>query len=361
MGNLPNYLFVFTNGSDELKFESSSKGFLGNVAVNGITADENASGTHAYAGNMYTNDGTLEQWQTLIDDNPGQSVRFLNETARLSALTTDFNDAMNQIAGLTATAGYTSVSAISLNGLNTQNGIAQTFVINITSGFTITTKINITGDAGDIFILRWDTDANPANGFQGQVFFENGGAIVPKGGLKPTNFINTAGDIKSNSGGVNPVAPYPQGPRYTDGAGALITGGTNFSGGGFFTGYWLTTGKPGDSKTTDLQNASFVGGLYSSSIRVKMKSNSGGVWISPPVDPLHGSIGDRVWVDANGNGLQEASETTGLSNITVNLRNATTNALIATTTTNSSGNYLFPGLVAGSYKVEFPPTIAFGT
>src|SRR5262245_42526232 len=55
------------------------------------------------------------------------------------------------------------------------------------------------------------------------------------------NFIHVAGNINASGGGSNPSAPYPQGPRLNEGTGELINGAKNFSGGGFFTGYWLTT------------------------------------------------------------------------------------------------------------------------
>ena len=32
-----------------------------------------------------------------------------------------------------------------------QSGLSQTFVINVASGFQVTSRINITGDAGDVF------------------------------------------------------------------------------------------------------------------------------------------------------------------------------------------------------------------
>ncbi len=70
-----------------------------------------------------------------------------------------------------------------------------------------------------------------------------------------------------------------------------------------------------------------------------------------------GSIGDRVWLDANGNGIQDATETTGISGITVQLGNSS-GAVIATTNTNASGNYLFSQLVAGTYTVAFPVSIS---
>ena len=68
-----------------------------------------------------------------------------------------------------------------------------------------------------------------------------------------------------------------------------------------------------------------------------------------------GSIGDKVWYDTDRDGIQDASED-GISNVTVKLRNAS-NTVIATTTTNSTGNYLFSGLTAGTYSVEFPVTV----
>jgi protocatechuate 3,4-dioxygenase beta subunit len=72
---------------------------------------------------------------------------------------------------------------------------------------------------------------------------------------------------------------------------------------------------------------------------------------------LVGSIGDRVWLDANGDGIQDASETGGITGVTVQLRNAA-NTVIATTTTNATGNYLFSNLPAGNYTVVFPISIS---
>lgn len=70
-----------------------------------------------------------------------------------------------------------------------------------------------------------------------------------------------------------------------------------------------------------------------------------------------GSIGDRVWLDADGDGIQDASETGGITGVTVQLKNAA-GSIVGTTTTNGSGNYLFSGLAAGTYKVVFPVSIS---
>ena len=60
-----------------------------------------------------------------------------------------------------------------------------------------------------------------------------------------------------------------------------------------------------------------------------------------------------LWDDADNDGLQEDGEAP-IFGATVNLRNATTNALVASDTTDSMGRYIFTGLTNGtSYYVEF--------
>ena len=132
----------------------------------------------------------------------------------------------------------------------------------------VTTNDEYRARKGDGLYPRWDTDSNSANGYQGQVKFQSGGAIVPHGGLTAGNFIHVAGNINSSGGGSNPSPPYPQGPRLNKARARLINGGKNFSGGGFFTGYWLTTGKPTTltpaglyvGETAPQSNGIFVGG-----------------------------------------------------------------------------------------------------
>jgi hypothetical protein len=295
-GTLSDYLFVFTDARSDANWQSSSKGYVGNVAVDGLQARLRTSGSFAYAGTIFTNAATLPAWQTIVDNNSppkinlAQAFATYNETTRLAKLETDLKAAMVSINGLTVTPGFESRSSTSLAG--DYSARPETlFVINVTSGFGVSSKINITGRADQVFILRWDTDANPANGYQGQVKFQSGGAIVPLGGLTPANFVHTAGDINASGGGSNPAAPYPQGPRLDNGQGALITCSSDFSGGGFFTGYWLTTGKPatldpatglyfGDSSS--MSNAIFVGGWYSINTKFSMTSGTSGVHVVCP-------------------------------------------------------------------------------
>ncbi|MGB9108822.1 MAG: SdrD B-like domain-containing protein, partial [Telluria sp.] len=72
--------------------------------------------------------------------------------------------------------------------------------------------------------------------------------------------------------------------------------------------------------------------------------------VPTPAAIVRGSIGDLVWEDLNFNGVRDSGEA-GIANVTVRLLDNSNNVL-ATTTTNSSGNYLFSNLNAGSYKVE---------
>lgn len=283
-------LFLFANGSVDANWQGATKGFAGNVVVDGKQAAERTSGSVRYAGTITTNDSTLGAWQKIVDQNAGQAFASFGNTALVSAQQAKLIAAFKQINGLALTHGFDGVSSTSLNGLNKQNGVCETIVINVASGFSVSSKINITGDACDVFILRWDTDRNFANGYQGQVKFQSGGAIVPLGGLKPGNFIHVAGDINSSGGGSNPPAPYPQGPRLNDGTGALINGGSNFSGGGFFTGYWLTTGAPTNfdaasglyiGNTAPQSNGIFVGGWYTLTNKFSLTSGTSGVYVSP--------------------------------------------------------------------------------
>ncbi|MGB9108315.1 MAG: SdrD B-like domain-containing protein, partial [Telluria sp.] len=73
------------------------------------------------------------------------------------------------------------------------------------------------------------------------------------------------------------------------------------------------------------------------------------------------SIGDRVWHDMNANGIQDAGEA-GIAGATVTLvrdldgdnKFTSPNEVLATTTTDSTGHYLFKGLTPGlNYQVVF--------
>jgi hypothetical protein len=299
IGGLANDLFFFADGRTDANWQSSSPGYVGDVTVNGLLAKLRTSGKFAYAGTISTNAATLAAWQAIVDNNPGQAFAQYNQTALVTSRNNALNAAFQQIDALPVTPGFANRSSSSLDGLNFQDGVNQTIVINVTSGFQISKQINISGDAGDVIILRWDTDQNFANGYQGQVKFQSGGAIVPSGGLTPGNFISVAGDIDSSGGGKTPAPPFPQGPRLNNGTGALINGAKDFNGGGFFTGYWLTTGAPTNpadathvlpfGDTAPLSNGIFVGGWYTLTTKFSMTSGTSGAHVCPNPTALRSS------------------------------------------------------------------------
>jgi len=72
------------------------------------------------------------------------------------------------------------------------------------------------------------------------------------------------------------------------------------------------------------------------------------------IEPLAlGSIGNYVWLDENGDGIQDMGEMP-MENITMNLLDAS-GAVIATTTTDAMGQYIFIDLVPGDYSVQVDP------
>ena len=77
-------------------------------------------------------------------------------------------------------------------------------------------------------------------------------------------------------------------------------------------------------------------------------------------DVVLGSLGDRIWVDANADGVQDSGEP-GIPNVTVNLYvdtagNGSYTTLVATTTTDAAGLYIFPDLPADAYVVRVDTT-----
>lgn len=74
---------------------------------------------------------------------------------------------------------------------------------------------------------------------------------------------------------------------------------------------------------------------------------------------LSGRVGDTVWRDSNGDGIQQAGEQ-GLGGVPVQLLDPVTGRVLATTTTDAEGRYLFPGLPLGSYAVRIDPVALSG-
>lgn len=140
-----------------------------------------------------------------------------------------------------------------------------------------------------------------------------------------------------------------------------------------------------DTTTTDAQGKYLFGGLQPGEYSVSFTAPAGWALVPPnqgsndatdsDADPATGNtgivtlaegetdltwdagmvqlagLGDRVWFDADGDGLQTAGEA-GVSGVTVSLYRAE-GALVASTSTDDTGSYLFTGLTPGDYYLIF--------
>jgi parallel beta-helix repeat protein len=97
--------------------------------------------------------------------------------------------------------------------------------------------------------------------------------------------------------------------------------------------------------------------VSSTSIDVTITSFTGA-----PVQVLGYNVSGVVFSDANRNGALDLAET-GIVSVTVRIFAMPANSLVATQTTNSTGNYIFTGIANGSYEIRetVPANHAFTT
>ena len=99
-------------------------------------------------------------------------------------------------------------------------------------------------------------------------------------------------------------------------------------------------------------------GNSSSVVGISAIDQSFGTVAAPPATA---SIGDIVFNDTNGSGLEAGFDSgPGVAGVTVDLLNGNGTTVLATTVTNSSGGYNFTGLAAGVYEVKFVAPTGFG-
>ncbi len=84
-----------------------------------------------------------------------------------------------------------------------------------------------------------------------------------------------------------------------------------------------------------------------------MSASVTNIVVNPSVQSA--SVGDRVWLDADGDGSQDVGEP-GIANVEVTLKDQF-GTPVATTVTDVNGRYLFSGVAAGNgYYVEVTPS-----
>ncbi len=82
--------------------------------------------------------------------------------------------------------------------------------------------------------------------------------------------------------------------------------------------------------------------------------------VTPPPPVNNASLGDKVWLDKDGDGKQDSGEA-GVAGVSVTLISGGADGLMRTTSdnttqtmvTDANGNYSFTGLAAGEYQVDF--------
>ena len=275
LGRLTDYLFFIGDGRNDANWQASSPGYAGDVAVNGLLADERSSGNFSYRGTITTNATDLGGWNRILNNNPATADVHFGQTDTIAALQQDFDAAVATILALEVTPGFSDMDARDLDGLDVMDGEGKVYVIDISAGFSSSRPTYIYGDADDLFILRWDSD-DKKPGQNGTVKLSGGGGIVPLGDLTPASFIHLAGALDSSGGGSTPAALAPY----------LAELPETVNGGGFFTGYWLTTGDPGKSfENGSFSRATFVGGWYTGARKFSMTSGTAGVHVVPARPP----------------------------------------------------------------------------
>ncbi len=120
------------------------------------------------------------------------------------------------------------------------------------------------------------------------------------------------------------------------------------------TGYVITAQNQGGDDTRDSDADPTTG---QTAVTTLAEGENDTSWDAGFYQPV--TIGDYVWEDVNGNGLQDDGST-GMPGVTVKLHYAGPNGTFGdgddalyTDTTDGNGNYVFANLPPGNYKVEF--------
>jgi serine-aspartate repeat-containing protein C/D/E len=153
-------------------------------------------------------------------------------------------------------------------------------------------------------------------------------------------------DLDNNNTGDTPIAGVTV--VLKDAAGTPIATTTTDANGNYsFTGVPAGTYTVEETNKPGYTDVSDIDGGNPNSIAVSLQpgqSSTGNDF----VDERPATLGDRVWLDTNANGVQDAGEA-GIAGVTVQLKNAD-GSVAQTATTDANGNYSFT-VSAGTYSV----------
>jgi uncharacterized repeat protein (TIGR01451 family) len=140
--------------------------------------------------------------------------------------------------------------------------------------------------------------------------------------------------------GGNPPDMVPSSNGYTLLAGQSLTATFN-----------VTVDDPLASGITSITNTAAT---TSRELPIQVTASATNIVTNPTVQS--GTAGDRVWLDTNGNGVQDIGEP-GIANVEVTLKDQW-GTPVATTVTDGTGRYLFTGVAAATCTPAIPPGVA---
>jgi len=165
-----------------------------------------------------------------------------------------------------------------------------------------------------------------------------------------TTYVASSTTFEDHLGVVTPIADNGVGtPFPLDGAGVVVNPLTALPVGGAYE----VTFKVTIGAFASLQGAdALLNVCTAEAVGIEVKC--------PDLTPLFGRIGDFVWLDLDGDGIQDGGPEVGIPSVTVNLYVDLNgdgiinggDGIIATQITSASGGYLFTGVPAGNYVVD---------
>ncbi|WP_322494448.1 SdrD B-like domain-containing protein, partial [Chloroflexus sp.] len=298
------------------------------------------------------------------EDRNGNGVQDTGEPGISGVTVTLYRASDNSVAG---TATTLADGSYSITGL--LPGEYYIVFSNLPSGYIFTAA-----DQGDNAL---DSDANPTTGRTANFTLVSGqtdptwdAGLFGAASIGNYVWLDVNGDGIQNDGttGIADVTVTLSG---TTSAGVAVNRTTTTDSTGFYlfeglapgtytvtvvrpSGYEFTAANQGTDDAVD-SDANPTSGAMSATVLVSGEADL--TWDAGLYRPA--SIGDRVWRDVNGDGVQDAGEP-GISGVTVTLTGAgpdgvfgTADDLSRTTTTDSNGEYLFDNLPPGSYRLTF--------